>query len=267
MLGESETRFNRNAHRVFVRLDGLDLAEWKNHFWVQDDWKVNDRLTVNAGLRWEPWTPPTDSLNNLVGFVKGQQSTVAPDAPLGMVYPGDAGISESLFSSNYGLFAPRIGFAYRITDRFKAIFCHAGVYDLTSMYGATEELWFTEWEFKGTPWTNQKMYDRWSPSRMAGKFKTPTYVSHGQLDFRVPVEQGMQLFTALLSFLAIAGAVLLVLARLLASRWPLARDLGTLTVHVCSETSSLTADPKLISSFTLAPPSHQMLLCWKYEER
>ena len=83
------------------------------------------------------------------------------------------------------------------TDRFKAIFCHAGVYDLTSMYGGTEELWFTEWEFKGTPWTNQKMYDRWSPSRLAGKFKTPTYVSHGQLDFRVPVEQGMQLFTAL----------------------------------------------------------------------
>ena len=83
------------------------------------------------------------------------------------------------------------------TDRFKALFCHAGVYDLTSMYGGTEELWFTEWEFKGTPWTNQKMYDRWSPSRLAGKFKTPTYVSHGQLDFRVPVEQGMQLFTAL----------------------------------------------------------------------
>ena len=83
------------------------------------------------------------------------------------------------------------------TDRFKAIFCHAGVYDLWSMYGATEELWFPEWEFEGTPWKNPKMYDRWSPSRLAGKFKTPTYVSHGQLDFRVPVTQGMQLFTAL----------------------------------------------------------------------
>ena len=98
----------------FVQDSGrtLDIAEWKNHFWIQDDWKVNDRLTVNAGLRWEPWTPPTDALNNLVGFVKGQQSTVAPDAPLGMVYPGDAGIPESLFSNNFGLFAPRIGAAY-----------------------------------------------------------------------------------------------------------------------------------------------------------
>jgi hypothetical protein len=72
-------------------------------------------------LRWEPWTPPTDSLNNLVGFVKGQQSTVAPDAPLGMVYPGDADIPESLFSNNYGLFAPRIGAAYDLFGNAKSI--------------------------------------------------------------------------------------------------------------------------------------------------
>ncbi|MBR9977031.1 MAG: S9 family peptidase, partial [Bacteroidetes bacterium] len=83
------------------------------------------------------------------------------------------------------------------TDRFKALFSHAGVYDLTSMYGGTEELWFVEWEFEGTPWTNPEMYDRWSPSRLAANFSTPTYVSHGQLDFRVPIEQSMQLFTAL----------------------------------------------------------------------
>ncbi|MFO7692579.1 MAG: TonB-dependent receptor [Vicinamibacterales bacterium] len=107
----------------FVQDSGrtLDIAEWKNHFWIQDDWKVNNRLTVNAGLRWEPWTPPTDSLNNLVGFVKGQQSTVAPDAPLGMVYPGDAGIPESLFSNNYGLFAPRIGAAYDLFGNARTV--------------------------------------------------------------------------------------------------------------------------------------------------
>jgi dipeptidyl aminopeptidase/acylaminoacyl peptidase len=65
------------------------------------------------------------------------------------------------------------------------------------MYGGTEELWFPEWEFRGTPWSNPKMYEKWSPSRLAKIFKTPTYVSHGQLDFRVPVEQGMQLFSTL----------------------------------------------------------------------
>ena len=83
------------------------------------------------------------------------------------------------------------------TNRFKAILTHSGVYDLPSMWGGTEELWFPEWEFSGTPWTNPKMYEKWSPSRFAKEFKTPTLVSHGQLDFRVPVEQSMQLFSTL----------------------------------------------------------------------
>ncbi len=83
------------------------------------------------------------------------------------------------------------------TNRFKAIFTHSGVYDLVSMWGGTEELWFPEWEFQGTPWSNPKMYEKWSPSRYAKNFKTPTLVSHGQLDFRVPVEQSMQLFSTL----------------------------------------------------------------------
>ena len=108
---------------AFVQDSGrtIDLFEQKYHFWVQDDWKATDRLTVNAGLRWEPWTPPTDSLNNLVGFVKGQQSTVAPDAPLGMVYPGDRDIPESLFSNNFGLFAPRIGAAYDVRGNGRTV--------------------------------------------------------------------------------------------------------------------------------------------------
>jgi dipeptidyl aminopeptidase/acylaminoacyl peptidase len=83
------------------------------------------------------------------------------------------------------------------TDRFKAIVSHAGVYNLTSMYGVTEELWFPEWEFKGTPWDNREMYERWSPHLHAKHFKTPTLVTHGELDFRVPIGEGFQLFTTL----------------------------------------------------------------------
>jgi dipeptidyl aminopeptidase/acylaminoacyl peptidase len=83
------------------------------------------------------------------------------------------------------------------TDRFECLISHSGVYDLRSMYGATEELWFPEWEFQGTPWTNEQMYEKWSPSFYAQNFKTPCLVIHGQLDFRVPVTQGFQFYTAL----------------------------------------------------------------------
>jgi dipeptidyl aminopeptidase/acylaminoacyl peptidase len=81
--------------------------------------------------------------------------------------------------------------------KFKALVSHAGVFNLTSMYGATEELWFTDWEFKGKPWTNPAMYDKWSPHKFVANFKTPTLVIHGELDYRVPVTEGLQLFTAL----------------------------------------------------------------------
>ena len=80
--------------------------------------------------------------------------------------------------------------------RFKVFVSHDGVYNLESMYGGTEELWFPEWEFKGTPWTNPAMYTRWSPHKFAQNFNTPILIIHSELDFRVPMGEGMQLFTA-----------------------------------------------------------------------
>ncbi len=81
--------------------------------------------------------------------------------------------------------------------KFKALVSHAGVYNLESMAGATEELWFVNWEFKGMPWQNKVNYDKWSPNKFAANFKTPTLVTAGELDYRVPVDQDLQLFTAL----------------------------------------------------------------------
>ena len=85
----------------------------------------------------------------------------------------------------------------RPANRFKAFVSHAGVFDLRSMAGETEETWFPLWEFKGMPWDNPEVYQKWSPSYFVKEFKTPTLVIHGELDYRVPVGQGMQLFTAL----------------------------------------------------------------------
>jgi dipeptidyl aminopeptidase/acylaminoacyl peptidase len=83
------------------------------------------------------------------------------------------------------------------SKRFKALVSHAGVYDLRSMAGATEELWFPTWDLGGMPWQSPEDYERWSPSASARDFSTPTLVIHGELDFRVPYTQGLQLFTAL----------------------------------------------------------------------
>jgi dipeptidyl aminopeptidase/acylaminoacyl peptidase len=83
------------------------------------------------------------------------------------------------------------------TSSFKALVSHAGVFDLASEAGSTEELWFPKWEFHGFPWENPAMYEQWSPSTYVKQFKTPTLVTHGELDYRVPIGQGQQLFTAL----------------------------------------------------------------------
>jgi dipeptidyl aminopeptidase/acylaminoacyl peptidase len=83
------------------------------------------------------------------------------------------------------------------TDRFKCIVSHDGMFNPDSAFGSTEELWFNQWEFKGTPWTNSKVFEKWSPRRFAPRFKTPTLVIHGQLDYRLDVSEGYQLFTAL----------------------------------------------------------------------
>ncbi|HEY0462520.1 MAG TPA: S9 family peptidase [Pyrinomonadaceae bacterium] len=81
--------------------------------------------------------------------------------------------------------------------KFKVLVSHAGVFNLESMAGATEELWFVNWEFKGMPWQNKLNYEKWSPHKFAANFKTPTLVTAGEIDYRVPVDQDMQLFTAL----------------------------------------------------------------------
>jgi dipeptidyl aminopeptidase/acylaminoacyl peptidase len=83
------------------------------------------------------------------------------------------------------------------TDRFACVVSHDGMFNTESAYGETDELWFPEWEFKGTPWTNRLMYRRWSPMLESTRMKTPTLVIHGQLDYRLELSEGLQLYTTL----------------------------------------------------------------------
>jgi dipeptidyl aminopeptidase/acylaminoacyl peptidase len=84
------------------------------------------------------------------------------------------------------------------TTKFKTLITHCGVYNFDSMYALTDELWFDEWEHGGPPWgPNRASYQKHSPHRFARNFKTPMLIIHNDLDFRVPVAEGLQLFTTL----------------------------------------------------------------------
>jgi dipeptidyl aminopeptidase/acylaminoacyl peptidase len=89
------------------------------------------------------------------------------------------------------------------TDRFKCIVSHDGMFNAESAFGTTEEDWFNIWEFKGKPWDYygkpdaENPFRKWSPSLSAKNFKTPMLVVHGQLDYRLDVSEGFQLFDTL----------------------------------------------------------------------
>ncbi len=100
---------------------------------------------------------------------------------------------ECALGASYGGYA--INWIEGHTTRFKCLVSHDGMFNTESAFGTTEELWFNEWEFKGTPWTNREMYRKWSPHLSATNFKTPILVVHGQLDYRLDVSEGFQLFT------------------------------------------------------------------------
>lgn len=83
------------------------------------------------------------------------------------------------------------------TTKFKTLITHCGVYNFDSMYALTDELWFDEWEHGGPPWVKRDSYEKHSPHRFAKNFKTPMLIIHNDLDFRVPVAEGFQMFTTL----------------------------------------------------------------------
>ena len=83
------------------------------------------------------------------------------------------------------------------SDEFKCLVNHDGVFDIMGMGYGTEELWFTEWEYGGTPWENPEGYQQFNPVNHVQNWKTPMLVIQGDLDFRIPTSQGLSTFTAL----------------------------------------------------------------------
>ncbi len=134
-----------------------------------------------------------DAVSRNWGAAPFEDIMLGTDHMIGLGYVDEARIGAA--GGSYGGYM--VNWICGQTDRYACLVSHAGVYNLESMYGSTEELWFPEWELDGPYWENRELYDRWSPHRYAADFRTPTLVIHGQGDYRVPVTQGFEFFTAL----------------------------------------------------------------------
>jgi hypothetical protein len=85
---------------------------WYMALFAQDDFRIHPRLTLNLGVRWDVQTPPTDPQNKESTYVPGVQSTVRPTAPVGILFPGDAGFTRSIISVPWNHVSPRLGLAW-----------------------------------------------------------------------------------------------------------------------------------------------------------
>jgi hypothetical protein len=118
------------------------MSAWHYAVFVQDNYRITPRFTANLGIRWDVDTPPVESSNFTASFVPGQQSTVVPAAPLGMVFPGDKGIGRGIVGTRFHHIAPRVGFAWDPWgDGKTAIRAGAGIF-----YGTTSG---NEWNQPG----------------------------------------------------------------------------------------------------------------------
>ncbi|MBS1781838.1 MAG: S9 family peptidase [Bacteroidetes bacterium] len=83
-------------------------------------------------------------------------------------------------------------------NRFKSFIAHDGLFDLKSWYGTTEELWFANWDIGGPYWEKPqpKAYEKYNPSNFVSKWNAPILIIQGGIDFRVPIEQGLEAFQA-----------------------------------------------------------------------
>ncbi|HQR66298.1 MAG TPA: S9 family peptidase [Thermoanaerobaculia bacterium] len=165
---------------------------WNPTLWAAQGWVVvlpNPRGSTGFGQKF------VDEISgDWCGKVMGDLFAVFDDvAKRPFVDPKRMGIA----GASYGGYA--VNWILTQTDRFAAAFTHDGNFNLDTMAYATEELWFTDWDLGGVPWSAsfKEHSARCSPHNYAEKIVTPTFVVSNELDYRVPFDQNFQLFTLL----------------------------------------------------------------------
>jgi dipeptidyl aminopeptidase/acylaminoacyl peptidase len=167
-------------------------TRWNPSLWAAQGWVVaapNPRGSTGFGQKF------VDEISNdWGGKVMGDIDAVVNEVAK---LPFTDSTRLGLAGASYGGYA--VNWILGHSNRFKAAVSHDGVFNLESMSLSTEELWFTEWEFGGPPWSSKarEQFLQWSPHLFAQNIKTPTLIITNELDFRVPVDQGLQMFTAL----------------------------------------------------------------------
>lgn len=167
-------------------------SRWNPTLWAAQGWVVvapNPRGSTGFGQKF------VDEITQDWGGKAMADLNAVFDAAIALPYV-DA-TRQGIAGASYGGYA--VNWIIAHSNRFKAAVSHDGVFNLDSMALSTEELWFTEWEAGGPPWSAaaRENVAKWSPHLWVEQIKTPTLVITNELDYRVPVDQGLQLFTAL----------------------------------------------------------------------
>jgi len=167
-------------------------TRWNPSLWAAQGWVVaapNPSGSTGFGQ------PLTDRITGDWGGRVMDELNAVFDAVAKMPFTDSQRLG--IAGASYGGYA--VNWILGHSTRFKAAVTHDGVFNLESMTMATEELWFPQWEFGGAPWTPKarEQFVRWSPHRFAQNIKTPTLIITNELDFRVPVDQGLQMFSVL----------------------------------------------------------------------
>jgi dipeptidyl aminopeptidase/acylaminoacyl peptidase len=167
-------------------------ARWNPSLWAAQGWVVvapNPRGSTGFGQRF------VDEISGDWGGKVMTDLDAVFDAVVRLPFV-DA-TRQGIAGASYGGYA--VNWILGHTTRFKAAVTHDGVFNLESMSLATEELWFPDWEFGGAPWTAnaRAQYAKWSPHLFAQNILTPTLIITNERDYRVPVDQGLQMFTVL----------------------------------------------------------------------